>query len=115
MLLGTDVSIDVCKAEGYTMIKFDGRKAFDRTKEYEIFAHYPNYCIEDSDGEIKKNDKVFEAYLNFDDLMELYEKDKEGIDSLVGNHKSHYYDFENPTYYDFLHLADDINSYKGLI
>lgn len=43
MIIGTDASLDECKKEGYMMLEYDGRKKFDRTEDYRVFAYYPEY------------------------------------------------------------------------
>ena len=104
--LGTDISIDVCKAEGYTMIQFDARKKFNRTKEYRIFNYYPEYC------EGLNNEINTDTFCSFDELVEKYNKDKQSIDSFAETNQ--YVNFETPDYYDFLNLASDLLAYCGL-
>lgn len=108
MLLGTDVSIEVCKAESYTIIKYDGRKKFDVNMPYTIMRFYPDYY----EIEYLRGTVMYEIDLSFNDLLEMYEDDKESIDSFAETNMN--VDFEKPTYYDFLMLANDIDAYKGL-
>ena len=104
--IGTDVNLDVCKAEGYTMIQFDARKKFNPDMYYRIFAYYPE-DIEDFKGEINTD-----VNYTFNELVELYEKYKESINSFAETDK--YINFTNPDYYDFLNLASDLLAYCGL-
>lgn len=105
MILGIDVSIEVCKAEGYTMIEYDARKKFNADTEYRIFNTYPEW--HENHGEV-----MTENYLSFNDLKESYLEDKKGIDSFAETNI--HVNFENPNYYDFLNLASDLLQYKGL-
>jgi len=57
--------------------------------------------------------KIIDLNLSLSYLLEMYEQEKEGIDSMCG------YDSDNPrppivTEYDMLHLASDIDFYCGL-
>jgi hypothetical protein len=104
--IGTDISLDVCKAEGYMMIQFDARKKFKKDEEYRIFAHAPDYIEE------LKNEVLIDVFYSFNELIEMYEEDKKSIDQCCGTERD--LDFNNPNFFDFLNLASDINSYKGL-
>lgn len=104
-IIGTDVSLDVCKAEGYTMIEFDARKKFRKDRYIRIFDFIPDYC--ETAGDINTD-----VELTFDDLVELYNEDKESIDIFAETNK--HVNFDSPTEYDFLNLASDLISYKGL-
>ena len=42
MLVGQDVSIDVCKGEGYVYVNFN-TKEFKRDKAYRVMRKYPYY------------------------------------------------------------------------
>jgi len=104
--IGTDVSLSVCKAEGYTMIQFDARKKFDENRQIRIFSYYPEYC-EGYSGQI-----MTDTNYSFVELKETYERYKQGMDSCCETGK--FVNFEKPTYKDFLFLASDISSYCGL-
>ena len=104
-LLGTDVSIDVCIAEGYMMMEYNPSDSFDRTVEYRVLRCLPEY--DNLAGELETD-----KYITFDELIELYEQEKEGIDSYSETHI--HVNFENPDYGDFLNLADDVAGYMGL-
>lgn len=104
--IGTDISLDVCKAEGYMMIQFDARKKFKKDEEYRIFAHAPDYIEE------LKNEVLIDVFYSFNELLEMYEEDKESINNCCETDK--HINFDSPNFYDFLNLSCDINSYKGL-
>lgn len=105
MIIGTDISLSVCKAEGYLMIEFNGRKKFDRKEYYRVFAHAPDYL--DLDNKI-----ILDTLVSFDDLKEVYDRFAEDLNSFAET--STHVDFEKPTINDLLSLACDINSYTGL-
>ena len=102
MKIGTDVSLSVCKAEGYMIIEFDGRKPFTPKTEIRCIVYWPEY--DHFAGELMLSD-----YWDAESLWEVYQDNKQGIDSFIGG--SH----EFPTdYHEFLHLASDTNQYVGL-
>lgn len=106
MIIGTDVSLAICKVEGYLMVEYDGRKKFDRTEYYRVFRHYPEHIV-DAAGQI-----MLDTYVCFDDLVETYNENKSDLDDFAetGAH----IDFTTPTWHDLLFLADDIDGYMGL-
>ena len=104
--IGTDVSLQTCKAEGYTMIQYDARKRFNQDAYYRIFDYYPEYC-EGVAGNI-----MHDTEYTFNELVERYDSQKKGLDSFAETHK--YVNFDNPNYWDFLNLASDLLAYCGL-
>lgn len=103
--IGLDVSLDVCKSEGYLMMQYDARKKFNPETEYRIFAYYPEY--------LRYGDElIVDTTANFNSLVELYKKHEKGINSSCETDKN--VNFEHPSYYDFLNLASDINFYTSL-
>lgn len=104
MLVGQDISIDVCKSEGYIYINFN-TKEFKRDKEYRVMQKFP--CWDELKGQY-----IVDVFLTFDEVMEEYLEDKEGIDSFAETNL--HVNFVNPTIHDFVNLCSDVNSYKGL-
>lgn len=104
MIIGTDVSLDECRKEGYLMLEYDGRKKFDRTKDYRVFAYYPEYAGEKG--------LMIDGYVQFDDLYKTYIEHKKVVDKFCG--LDLYLNFKNPTYHDLLNLTDCLTTY-GLI
>lgn len=104
--IGTDINIETCIAEGYTMVKFDARKKFNVNTEYQILEYYPEYC-EGIAGQIRTD-----IYYSFNELLELYNNHKKGVNSFAETDK--YVNFKDPCIYDFLNLASDLSSYMGL-
>jgi hypothetical protein len=106
MIKGIDISLRVCKLEGYPMIEYDARKAFDVNTGYRIFCYFPQYCKKDLKG-LRTN-----VNYSFNDLKGMYLDEKDDIDSCCSTNTI--VNFENPSYTDFLNLANDIMSYSGL-
>lgn len=104
MIIGTDISLGECRKEGYLMLEYDGRKKFDRTEDYRVFAYYPKYTGEKG--------LMIDGYVQFDDLYEAYIEEKEKVDKFCGLHLNA--NFEDPTYHDLLTLTDCLTAY-GLI
>jgi len=105
MIKGTDIDYMTNKLEGYPMIQYDGRFKFDVNKEYRIFCYFPAYCKPSLKG-LRTN-----VNYSFTELVKLYLDEKE-VDSLCETYN--FVDFKNPSYTDFLNLANDIMSYSGL-
>lgn len=104
MIIGTDASLDECKKEGYLMLEYDGRKKFDRTEDYRVFAYYPEY--------IEEEGLMIDGYVQFDDLLKTYLGEKEEVDKFCEAHIN--INFNNPNYHDLLRLTDSLTAY-GLI
>lgn len=104
MLVGTDVSIEVCKNEGYLYVNFN-TKEFKKDKEYRVMRKFPIW------DELKGQYHT-DVFVSWNDVVELYLEDKSSIDDFAETNK--YVNFENPTIYDFVNLCSDVSSYKGL-
>ena len=104
--IGTDINLDVCKAEGYTMIQFDARKKFTKDMQIRVFDYCPEYC-EEIGGQI-----MTDTNYSFRELEKLYKKHEAGLNSFAETNK--FINFDNPGYYDFLSLASDLLAYCGL-
>lgn len=104
MLVGQDVSIDVCKGEGYVYVNFN-TKEFKRDKAYRVMRKYPYY------DELKGQYHT-DVFISWNDVLELYLEDKKSIDSFAET--CNHVNFENPTIHDFVNLCSDVSSYKGL-
>lgn len=112
MIIGTDLSLQECKDEGYTMMKYDDRKPFDPDEAYEFFQYVPKYMSkEDGFG----NERVlrFKVTLSFNDIKELYLENKKGIDSFADTNL--HVNFESPDFHDALTLADEVDAYGGYL
>lgn len=104
MLVGIDVSIDVCKNEGYLYVNFN-TKEFKKDKEYRVMRKFPIW--DDLKGQYHTD-----VFISWDDVLELYLDDKKAIDDFAET--CNFVNFENPTINDFVNLCSDVSSYKGL-
>ncbi len=113
MIKGTDICLDVCKAEGYTMIKFDGRSNFVPDKEYEFIQWLPEVMRADlktkgySNGEMKAS-----IMLSRNEAWNLYLSRKNRIDSYTGEPRLYKEDIDD--FYPLLWLVNDISSFTSI-
>jgi len=111
MRIGQDVSIQVCRDEGYMVMDYPVYKL--RKDPIETDCRFtrslPEYVRESIPGT-----KIIyiDTYLNWNDLWKMYQENKKGIDSMIGE-SYRYNDCEEP--YKILNLAMDIDMYCGLI
>ena len=122
MRIGTDVSLKTCMDEGYTVMDFEVRKLYPRgrkngiDKDYQarFSASFPDYirkemgCQEDPFG----MRRAWDTTASWNDLLELY-KYNPGVDECCGIEPGSR-NMDNPTEWDMLKLAADLNSYCGL-
>ena len=124
MKIGTDVSLKVCRQEGYMMCEFKVKELFPKgrsegiDKDYclRFFKHYPKYILEQMYGEkgplLGTKTIYFDELLSTNDLWEKYLENSEIIDCTVGvEHGERKFPVDE---YDILILADDIDVYCGL-
>lgn len=90
------------------MVKFDKKEPFNTNESYNVFSYMPEYALQEGE----KTYKTVDTYVSFNELIEVYNRDKDSINSFADTESN--IDFINPTIYDLLNLASDINSYKGL-
>ena len=117
MRIGTDVSLETCRKEGYLMMEFKKRELIvkgDLQKDInvEFIRHYPDYYLEEKYGTenpVGVPRIMTSINLSANDVWESYKSDKESIDKMVGFYQ------EFPTNeYELLSLASDIDGYKGI-
>ena len=123
MRIGTDVSLQTCMDEGYTVMDYAVRKLFPRGRKNGIdkdcqcrfSASFPTYIRKEcaTEGDPFCMRRMFDVNYSWNDLVAEYERNKAGIDSCC-DFANCAPNFENPTAWDMLHLADCINSYCGL-
>jgi hypothetical protein len=113
-LVGQDVNMETNILEGYLCVQKP--KKFYEKEYYQLVRTNP---MNDFQDEIE--DAILENYNQFggivgayswNDLLELYKPNKKGIDNCAATDRR--VNFENPTIWDFLMLADDIDGYCGL-
>jgi hypothetical protein len=126
--IGTDVSLEVCRSEGYMvaeykisdLIKGDklDKDCFVRLTRSNPLAWYGN-------GRVKIGTTLdiynLDEWLSYNDVMEAYLSDRDSIDRYMGNVPSDHNDFTycdyttiNPTIHDLLWLATCVDDYHGL-
>ena len=120
MKIGTDVSLQTCRDEGYMVIEFsvrelypNGRKnGIDKDCPVNCTKSYPDYIRKEMGWSVGDSMMMLDEDYSWNDLLEIYLRHKDGIDSMIGAS----YDVENiePTEWDILNLASDIDSYCGL-
>lgn len=112
MIIGTDISLKECKAEGYLMMDFKKRELIKKgvlipTVNVTFFAYIPSYVQERYFGE--PIERSTDSFLNANDIWELYIEKKIDIDKFIGM------EHEFPTCErSLLSVADSVNSYCGL-
>lgn len=111
MIIGTDVSLKVCKDEGYMMMEYDGRKPFTLDTEVELFKYYPEYIRKEMN--IKGLGRKQWTTTSTRDLWEDYQRHKKGIQSFADYHVEDINEIKG--YYDLLHLGDIIDAYIGIL
>ena len=123
MKIGSDVSLHVCRAEGYLMMEYTKNKLFKKgvlqKDVYVRFTATGGYLAWNANGKLlppqmRKTDAyILDVSLCWDDLIEIYEYNKKGIDSLC-DYEHCKPNFDSPSEYDMLNLASDIHRYCGL-
>ncbi|RLA62118.1 MAG: hypothetical protein DRQ78_08280 [Epsilonproteobacteria bacterium] len=114
MRIGTDISIEVCRAEGYMVMDYpvhDFRKN-SCTTDCRFTKSYPDYIREEMGWSVGQPIMILDVYLNWEDLYEMYLENKESIDHFIGGE---YFETNNPSPYNLLNLASDIDMYCGLV
>lgn len=109
MKIGTDCSLEVCKAEGYLIAEFTKGKLLPRGKfnpdcSVNFYRYYPEYLEEEG-----ITGKQAEFYMTANEIWEIYESKQAEINSYIGE------EIKFPTNeYELLNLADSVDSYLGL-
>lgn len=96
MYIGTDISIDVCKEEGYQMIEIDGRVKFNGDTRF--------YAVRWYDGA-----EIERVSLTVNEVWEQYMRHKAEIDKSI----DFSWDFPKNAY-DLVGLVSDVNYCCGL-
>ena len=101
-IIGTDVSLDVCKGEGYMMMNTLGDKKLDVDKSYPVFSYWPGTDTLDVD-----------TTYSWKDALEKYERHKTGIDRFADDMPERM-KTKDPSFNDLLQATDTISHYCGL-
>ena len=122
MKIGTDMSLDVCREEGYSIIEFKVKELFG--KGGKLNKNCPvNY--KKSNPERWKHGKFnfngegpayyVDTEISFEDMVDFISyKDRKEQVAKFADWENCPINFENPSAYDLLHLASDVDSYFGL-
>ena len=114
-LIGTDIDLDTCFEEGYTVIEFDRAELFPdgKTLDKECYVKaifpIPKYILEEMN--IAENNHVHKNInVTWNEVYEIYIDRKKGIDSFCGDSLS----TNNPNKYDLVNLISIVDSYCGI-
>lgn len=118
MKIGTDVSLDVCRNEGYLMMEFKKRElikkgVLDPECDVRFYQHLPDYCLRETYGTerpVGTPTICLNVWLNANDIWDLYQRNAKSIDETCGINDREFPQDE----YDLLSLASDIDGYSGL-
>ena len=132
MKIGTDVSISVCRIEGYPVIEFKKRELFkegklDKNHLVRLTISDPSKWTDTGKTRIFRSEEyatgyksgvniyVVEADLSFKDLLDIISKPelRKSIADCC-DWENCPINFDNPNEYDFLRLASDIHCHSGL-
>ena len=103
MKIGQDISLQVCRDEGYGVIEFkvkdlypqgNGRRKGPLNKEQDVHytSSYPLHVREELGFKVGESIMITSALLNWNDLWKIYLENKKGIDSMIGGS----YEYDNP-------------------
>lgn len=115
MRIGMDASLKVCREEGYLMAEYKVRElypggVFDPDAPIRLYAHLPDYLKKEMCWRVGDKSLMLEVWLSANDVWEMYQSNKEEVDSLTGCCMDTFPD----SAYSVLQLASDINAYCGL-
>ena len=112
MEIGTDISIQTCRDEGYTTMTYDGREKFTSESDCTFYLTLPKYIRDEIGFKVTSKIKHIVGFFNYTDLWEFYTENKKEFDLFAGTVSEF---TETPTPYDCLYLADTMNSYNGFL
>ena len=104
--IGTDCSLDVCKAEGYLIMSYDARKKFSHDTNYQFIRYYPAYDDMYPGG-------ILDVHCDTKCIWKRYIDDKEAIDSFADCNYNDINEIRNE--YDLLIFADVVDMYNGVL
>lgn len=113
MKIGTDISLLVCRAEGYLVAEAPVR-GFNEATEIHFTQSVPDYIPEVGwkGGRCPEGKSPYmeDTYLSANDLWDIYQDNKAGIVSATDNE----WKDKPATLQEALSLANDVNLYCGL-
>lgn len=118
-LIGTDLSLDWCLKEGYLMMRTDHLN--DLKNDLLLFFYI---YVEDDDvaDDISDEAELLQKLENEHWLFDITEQCIWSLDTLVDRYNelpkrdqlTEFEDIDNPTHYEILSMASDIDAYEGL-
>ena len=114
MRIGTDVSIEVCRAEGYIVMdySFTEYKTDPQAVLFRFTKSYPDHIRETMGWRVGDPIIIMDVSFTWDDLWEIYIENKGGIDSMIGG--GHHLNLPDIRPREVLNLASNIDAYCGL-
>lgn len=109
-IIGTDISLEVCRGEGYMMLDTEGHKKLDPNYPYRVFCTYPAYL--ESEG-LDISGFAIETRVSWTDALEMYDRHKESIDSYADDMPD-LMSTKEPDFWHLVSACSTINSYCGL-
>jgi hypothetical protein len=119
MRIGMDISLSVCREEGYFMAEFKKRELYKggifRKDHYiRFFCHMPRYILDDMQSKgwiptVGAKTIITDVYLSAEEIWEMYLEVKDGIDSMIG--EEHTFPQNE---HDCLRIVSDLSAYGAL-
>ena len=115
MRIGTDVSMEVCRNEGYMIMEFTKRDlvpkgVLQKDAVVRFLRHFPDY-IRERMGGLVGQPLALDISMAAEDVWYLYEEHHKSIDNMCGYDSKREFPSNE---YDLLHLASDVDMYCGL-
>lgn len=113
MRIGTDVSIQECRNEGYAVMDYNVKEfnANPTDTDCQFTWSLPLYIRQELGWVVGMPVIITEYFLSYNDLYSMYLEKKGEIDSMIGGEHVR---TETPDPSDLLNLASDLQSY-GLL
>ena len=115
--IGTDISLTICRAEGYVVVLHPSKKdliSIDKDQYFDIEQSNParwesGYLNRKTD---EGNPLMIDDSKSFNDLVEILNDSKGAVQSFA-DHENCPIELDAPNIYDFLRLASDLVYYYG--
>ena len=113
--IGTDVSIQTCRAEGYIVVEHPSKKdvkGIDKDQCFDITQSNPERWESGYLNQREGQQYLVDDSKSFNDLVGILNADYDAVASYA-DYENCPPELDNPTIYDFLHLASDLVNYYG--
>lgn len=125
MKIGTDISLETCRIEGYLMMEYRHRELFPSgnngklDKDCSVLFTRTNEKTHKTgryNPRLGGSRYVLEEWRSWNEVLERYLYYKAAIDRCISNEGDGYVDYANlePNVWDLLLLADTVDGYCGL-